>query len=331
MKTKSKIIIGIVAVAVIGGFFYYRSGDSGPVTPTETVKKGDVAEVVSVTGALVPEVYADLSFPATGVVDRIYVAKGDRVKKGDIIAVLDRSVLASQLALARTTLRVAEENEKLARRGWDDLQPEERAAKKLATDQARESVRTVIAQMDNFFVSAPIDGILTKLDIREGETAVMGTDVARISQDAAPIVEVRVPESDIVSVKVGMAATVKFDASSSDDIFEAEVFSIDPAATVIQDVVSYKVAFRMKNPDSRLKEGMTADIDIKVAEASGVLTVPFRSLTKESGKTYAQVQQSDGTFKKTEVVVGIESDEGTVEITSGLKEGDQVSVIGRQQ
>ncbi len=331
MKTKSKIIIVVVVVVLIGGFFYYRSQDSGPVTPTETVKKGDVAEVVSVTGSLVPEVYADLSFAATGVVERIYAAKSDRVKAGDIIAALDRSVLASQLAEARMALRVAEENEKLARRGWEDLQPEERAAKKLATDQAREGVRTIIAQMDNSFVSAPIDGILTKLDIREGETAVIGTDIARVSQDAAPIVEVRVPESDIVSVKMGMAATVKFDALSSNDIFEAEVFFIDPAATVVQDVVSYKVKFRMKDPDNRLKEGMTADIDIRVAEASGVLTVPFRSLTKESGKTYAQVKQADGTFKKTEVVVGIESDEGIVEIKSGLKEGDQVSVIGRQQ
>lgn len=329
--SKKKISIAVVIVLIGGAYFYYRSQDSGPVTPTETVKRGDVAEVVSVTGSLVPEVYADLSFPATGVVERIYATKGDQMKKGDVIAALDRSVLASQLAEARMALRVAEENEKLARRGWEDLQPEERAAKKLATDQAREGVRTIIAQMDNSFISAPIDGILTKLDIREGETAVMGTDVARVSQDAAPIVEVRVPESDIVSVKAGMAATVKFDALSSSDIFEAEVFSIDPAATVVQDVVSYKVKFRMKDPDNRLKEGMTADIDIRVAEASGVLTVPFRSLTKESGKTYAQVQQADGTFKKTEVVVGIESDEGTVEIKSGLKEGDQVSVIGRQQ
>lgn len=331
MKTRSKVIIGIAAAALIGGFFYYRSQDTGPVAPTETVKRGDVSEVVSVTGTLVPEEYADLSFSATGTVDRIFFAKGDHVKKGDVIATLDRSVMDSQLAAARTTLRVAEENEKLARRGWEDLQPEERAAKKLATDQARDSVRTILVQMDNLSISAPIDGILTKLDIREGETAVIGTDVARVSEEAAPVAEARVPESDIASVNVGMASTMKFDALSPEDVFDAEVVSIDPAATVVQDVVSYKVKFRMKQPDQRLKEGMTTDIDIKVAEAKGVLTVPFRSLSKESGKTYAQVKQADGTFKKAEVVVGIESDEGTVEVKSGLKEGDQVSVIGRQQ
>lgn len=329
--SKKKIIAVIVVVLAGGGYFYYRSQDSGPVAPTETVKRGDVAEIVSVTGSLVPEEYADLSFSATGVVERLSVAKGDRVKKGDTIAVLDRSVVASQLAASRVSLRVAEENEKLARRDWEDLKPEERAAKKLATDQARESVRTILAQMDNLVISAPLDGILTRLDVRVGETAIAGTDVARVSQDAALIAEARVPESDIISVKSGMAATVKFDALSSEDVFDAEVFSIEPSATVVQDVVSYKVKFRMRDPDARLKEGMTADIDIRTAAADGVLTVPFRSLTKESSKTYAQVKQTDGTFKKTEVVVGIESDEGTVEVKSGLREGDEVSIIGRQQ
>jgi RND family efflux transporter MFP subunit len=329
--SKKKIIIAVVVVLIGGAYFYYRSQDTGPVTPTETVKRGDVAEIVSVTGTLVPEEYADLSFPATGVIDRIFISKGDRVEKDDVIASLNASVLASQIAEARMALRVAEENEKLARRGWEDLKPEERAAKKIVTDQARENVRTLLAQKDNLFVSAPFGGIVTKLDTRVGETVIAGTDIARVSGEAALIAEARVPESDIVSVKAGMRADIKFDALSPEDVLSAEIIAIDPAATIVQDVVSYKVRFRMTDPDARLKEGMTADIDIKVAEANGVLTVPFRSLSKEAGKTYAQVKQADETFKKTEVVVGIESDEGTVEIKSGLKEGDQVSVIGRQQ
>lgn len=331
MTTKKKIIIGIILIAVIGGYFYFRGKNNQPVIPTETVKRGAVAETVSVSGELVPAEYADLSFYAVGIVDEVMAEEGDQVKKRAALASLDRTVLQSQLNDARIALAIAEEQEKLSHRESEDLKPEERKAKKLATEQAREKVRKFLAEMQENVMTSPIDGTVSRMDARVGETATVGRVVARIAKDGDFVIESRVPESDIAEIGIGMKALVTFDALRSDEVFEAEAVEIDRAATVVQDVVSYIVKFRLKNIDQRLKEGMTANIDIETARRENALTVPFRALSREGGKTYAQVRRADETFERVSVTVGVEGDEGTVEILSGLKEGDEISISAKSQ
>ncbi|PJA85096.1 MAG: hypothetical protein CO143_03025 [Candidatus Moranbacteria bacterium CG_4_9_14_3_um_filter_45_14] len=123
-----------------------------------------------------------------------------------------------------------------------------------------------------------------------------------------------------------MESRITFDAFSADEIVLAKVADIATSATIIQDVVSYVVKFELSTSDARLKDGMTANIDIETARRDNVLMVPFRALTKENGKTYAEVKQADGTFVRTEVKTGLEGDDGTIEIKSGLKEGDEVTI-----
>ncbi|OGI15550.1 MAG: hypothetical protein A3E38_02320 [Candidatus Moranbacteria bacterium RIFCSPHIGHO2_12_FULL_54_9] len=329
--TKRNIIIGIIVLALVGGFFYYRSRSTGEPVQTETVKKGDVSEMISVSGELVPTTYADLAFSGTGVISSIAVKEGNSVRAGQAIATLDSPVLESQLNEARIAQAIAEESEKLARHGWDDLKQEERNAKKLASEQARENVRTVIAQIGDRTITAPFEGMVSKLDAREGEVATLGQTIARVAQAGDFVIEARVPESDIIKVSLGMQAEITFDAFRSDEIFDAVVTEIDPASTVVQDVVSYVVKFRLENIDARLKDGMTANIDIETAKRENVLTVPFRSLVKEGDTTYAEVRQDDGTFVRTAVTTGLEGDDGTIEITSGLKEGDVITTLSTQK
>ncbi|HLB50902.1 MAG TPA: efflux RND transporter periplasmic adaptor subunit [Patescibacteria group bacterium] len=330
MFTKKRVIIGMVFILLVGGLFYYFGRDTGEVVETETVKRSIVSETISLSGELVPTEYADLAFQGAGIVERIFVDKGTVVKKGDMIIAVDRSVLRSQLNEAYLALSVAEENEKLARRGWDDLKPEERAAEKLATEQARADIRTIQAQMRDSVLRAPIDGYVSQLDIRTGETVALGKIVARVAKSGDFVVEARVPESDIAKVSVGMKVRLTFDAFTNDEVFDAAVTEIDPASTVVLDVVSYVVRMRIDSIDVRLKEGMTANIDIETARKDDILTVPFRSLLNESGKTYAEVRRGE-TFEKVEVTTGLEGDEGTVEITSGLKEGDEIMTLTTKQ
>lgn len=327
MSSKKKIILAVVAVALVGGGIYYFTGrDTAEPIQTETVRRGDVAETVSVTGELVPEVYADVAFLSPGTIDAVYVDIGSPVQAGDKIASIDREVLFSQLKDARLAAAIVEENEKLARRQWDTLKPEERAAKELASRQAREKVRTLEAQMKENVLIAPISGVISRFDARIGEVVTLGQTIARVVAPGATLLESRVPESDIAKIALGMKAKITFDSLSNDDVFEGEVVRIDPAATVVQDVVSYKVRFRLVRGDDRLKEGMTGNIDIETAKRSGVLWVPYRSLAKEGLKTYAEVKRSETDFEKVEVVTGLEGDEGTIEVKSGLKEGDEVTI-----
>jgi len=334
MFTKKRIIIGILVLSALWGIMtYYRSKNTGEVIPTETIKRDTISETVSVTGEVLSGEYADLAFQSTGVVDEINVKEGDTVVAGQRIASLDRMVLFSQLKQARTAFSIAEQSEKQARtrtsaigKKWNDLKPEERTAITLKTEQARENVRTLELQMKQNVLLAPFDGQITRLNIRVGEVVSLGKIIGRISKTNDLIIESRVPESDITKIAFDMDARVTFDAFTTEEEFVAKVENIALSSTVIQDVVSYKVKFRLTNPDIRLKEGMTANIDIETAKRENVLTVPFRAVTKENGKTYVDLKQPDGTFVKKEVVTGLEGDDGTIEIKSGLKEGNEVTI-----
>ena len=310
---------------------YFKKKNTALPVQTEVVKRGDVSETVSVTGELVPEEYADLSFSSTGSVDAVMVKIGDSVSEGDSIASLDRMVLYSQLKEARIAARVAEQNEKLLRRGRTNYTPEELSAKKYLSEQARESVRTVEAQMKQSILRSPMTGQISKFDARIGEVVTLGKVIARVIKPGSYLLESRVPESDIAKVALGMKASITFDAFTNDDVFEGEVMSIDPAATVVQDVVSYRVKFRLNKQDDRLKEGMTGNIDVETAKRTGVLWVPYRALTKEGNKTYAEVKRNVENFEKVEVTTGLEGDEGTIEVKSGLKEGDEVTIGATQK
>lgn len=326
------VVIALVLLAIGGGFYYFKTRDTAVAVQTETVRRGDVAETVSVTGELVPEEYADLSFPGAGTIDAVLVKAGDDVTAGQKLASLDREVLFSQLKDARLAVSIAEQNEMLVRRNRGNVyKPEDLKAKKLLSEQAREKARTLEAEMKQSVLLAPMDGQVSKLDARVGEVVMLGRVIARVIKSGAYVLESRVPESDIAKISLGMTAQITFDALSNDDVFEGEVQSIDPASTVVQDVVSYKVKFRLDKNDGRLKEGMTGNIDIVTAKQSGVLSVPFRALTKEGTKTFAQVKQADQSFQKVEVTTGLEGDEGTVEVKSGLREGDEVTIGATQK
>jgi RND family efflux transporter MFP subunit len=331
MIKKTKIILSAVVVTVVsGGFFFYRSHEVESTVTTVAVNRGDVAQTVSVTGKLVPKQYSDLSFLRTGHIASVSVLEGSRVIAGQEIASLNDDVLRSQHKAAMIALSIAEENEKLARRKWNSLKPEERVAKKLATEQARETVRAVGVTMKDLVLTSPFLGEVSFLTLNIGETAVAGAIVARVSEEGDIVIESQVPESDIAEIVGGMKASVTFDSLSQNDTFEATVTKIYSAATVSQGVVSYMTEFRLLSGDDRLKEGMTANIDIETAKAENALVIPFRATSREGGRSHAEVKRSDDVFEKVEIVTGIEGDDGLIEVLSGLREGDEV-VVSRKK
>ena len=328
MTLKKKIIIGaaIVMGGVVGWYFYQRQNTPVAVQ-TEVVKRGDVSETVSVTGTLNPEQYADLSFQTGGTIDQVDVSEGVFVHAGDRIVSVDRKVLYSGLKDARLAVAVAEQNELVARRNKSGLYVKASIkANKLLTEQARQKVRTIEVQMAENILTAPFDGQISRVDARIGETVTPSQAVVRIAAPGSFLLEARVPESDIAKVALGMKAQVTFDALTNDDIFEATVETIEHSATVVQGVVSYNVKFRLTEIDPRLRGGMTGNIDVETAKRTAVLWVPFRALVKEGTKSYAKVKRADSTFEKVEVSVGLEGDDGTVEVKSGLREGEEVAI-----
>ncbi|QQS20679.1 MAG: HlyD family efflux transporter periplasmic adaptor subunit [Candidatus Moraniibacteriota bacterium] len=174
-------------------------------------------------------------------------------------------------------------------------------------------------------IVAPVNGKIVKLNYEEGE--VVGTSIASpfgklLSYDL--LLEVKVPESDVTRLRSGMGATVSFDAFEEGDTVLAEVISVEPDATVIQDVVYYIAKLRLSNRDERLKPGMTGDADIHISEKRGVLLLPER-LLKESGETkQARVLLPDARVETRMVTTGLRGDDGMIEILSGLSENDAI-------
>jgi len=183
---------------------------------------------------------------------------------------------------------------------------------------------TALVNLGKAALRAPANGIIKEVNYKIGEVigaTSTGSFAKMISYDF--IMEAKVPESDIAKMKVGKKAELTFDAFEADEKFSATLVSIDPSATVVQDVVDYIVKFSMDSDDSRWKDGMSADLDIAVAEKNDVLMIPERAVKDANGKKQVQVLEN-GKPADREVKTGMKGDGGMIEVTSGLSGGEQV-------
>ncbi|MDY0302755.1 MAG: efflux RND transporter periplasmic adaptor subunit, partial [Candidatus Moranbacteria bacterium] len=330
MKKRKKLIIWIIVLAVFGsGIYYYlKPKDVGPEYTTEKAIRTDLQQTVSVTGEVVDIVKADVSPEISGTTEELAVKVGDRVEKGQKIAKINDSVVRSQLNEALIALQIQQEQLDLKRRKWDTLKPEEKEAAKLAVESARATTWTLQKQMKKNIVYAPIDGIIAKKYLEEGEMATMGKPLVTISGEKGFEIEADVPESDIDKIKIGQKGQATFDAFLSDEIFEFEVTEVEPTATIIQDVVYYRVTFKILTEEKRIKSGMSTDIDILTAEKKDVLAVSNQAIKNEDGKRYVEILETgtdqQKTVRRAGVKAGLRGDSGLTEIVSGLSEGEEV-------
>lgn len=202
-----------------------------------------------------------------------------------------------------------------------------KASRDASVAQAQAVYDQAVLNLAKATLVSPVNGTITEVNNKSGE--ILGTGVIKeafsrvMSLDM--IIQSKVPESDIVKLKLGQKAKVTFDALTLEDVFEAEVIEIDPASTTIQDVVYYQIKLKLNNVDIRIKPGMSANIDIATAEKTDVISVPQRAIKLDGEKKYVDVLQTlDNTTKKVYIETGLEGDEGMVEVKSGLKGGEKV-------
>jgi len=333
-KKKKTYLILIIIIAIIGSVFYFSKKKSKTEYSTETIKKGDIVQTVSTTGTLVSPNQVDLSFKENGNIKDILVDVGDSVKSGQRVAMLDAGAMFQSIAAAKDEIKYQKKTLESMKKKDETYNHPDKEAQRYKVKKAEEEYKGLWKSWEiNTILKSPIDGIIIKRNNDPGEIAVSGNAVITVASDERLELESNVPESDIVKVAIGQHADVTFDAFTISDIFDGEVTEIDPASTVIQDVVYYKIKLRINNMDDRLKNGMSADLDVKTAEKKNVISIPERAVKEDGGQKYVEIlkDENNGITEKVNVKIGMKGDEGMIEITSGLSGEEKVITLSKTQ
>ena len=198
-------------------------------------------------------------------------------------------------------------------------------------NQAQAQLEQLTVSLADYQISAPIDGKITKVNFKVGEQPNLTDPVIQMHGADRFEIKVEIAESDITKIKVGNKVTIELDAFGSDHLFSGTVSFIQPAQTIIKDVVYYEttVIFDKDSWSDQIKPGMTANITAITAEKDNVLYIPQRAVKiketvlGEVANKYVDIL-INGQAQERPVTIGLRGDNGLVEVLAGLSAGDKV-------
>jgi len=357
MKLKLLAIVvllvgGGVAVAASLGTFG-ASATAASTFLTSQAANADVVNQVAATGTVAATTTYSLVFgsvPSTGTaassssssaqgtttvtwpVKTVTVKVGDQVTKGQVLATASTIDLQAQVDDATRAFQTAEIQVAQAQAQLDGatttsaIQQAQVGLNNAQTGKAHASVSLIAlaGQLKLASLTAPVAGVVTAVAVQAGANAPSGAAITLAGGTLE--VTTSVVESDVASISVGQAATVTIAALNGVSV-DATVASIAPAASSgsssSSSVVSFAVEVALTNPPAGLRSGMSADVTITTASATGVLAIPARALTGTAGAYRVRVVAADGTVSTKDVTVGLITS-SLVEIKSGLQAGDRV-------
>lgn len=328
-KWKKKIIWLVIILAVVaGGWFYFASQKKGVEYVTEEAKIMDVQQTVSVTGVINPTLMIDLGFKTSGVIQEMNVDIGEEVKKGQRLARVSVGTLWEEKKASESDIKYQKKTLDHIEDNGDSYSEEQEDAQKALVKKAEALTRASSIRIGDTYLYAPMKGRIIKKNYELGEIAPLNS-VVLVLADGELEIESDVPESDIIKLALGQSAEITLDAFPLEDKFEAEIVEIEPASTVIQDVVYYKVKLKFKSLDERFKTGMSCDVDVRTARKERVVAIPLRAVKSEAGRKYVEIlkDEKNNLSEKVFIATGLEGDDGIVEVTAGLKGGERVITL----
>jgi HlyD family secretion protein len=197
------------------------------------------------------------------------------------------------------------------------------AVYKAEVDKAKASIVELQQKLGDATLKSPINGTVTKINVKIGETVTAGgsTIVSLISADKFQI-EVDIPEADIGKIGLGDSAIIKLDAFPEEER-SGRVLEIEPAETIIEGVTYYRVTVIFEQPDERVKSGMSVDLTIETNRKEGALFIPYRAIVYKDDKKFVRILDGNE-VKEIEVEIGLKGTKGEVEIVNGLSEGEKI-------
>lgn len=323
---------------------------------TEKVTRQDISTTITATGTIEPVTKVEVGTQVSGIISKIYVDYNTEVKRGQVIAELDKTNLLSELASAKSNLANAQSSlnyqesyykryKTLFDKGLISANDYENA--KLNYEQAvqqvnvqKQSVQKAQTNLGYATITAPIDGVVLSREVEEGQTVAAAMSTPTLFYIAQDLTNMRViadiDEADIGGVVEGQRVTFTVDAYP-DDVFNGKVTQVRQNATTESNVVTYEVVISAPNEELKLKPGLTANVTIYTKEKKDILTVSTKALrftpneailTKEqrienmSGHGMKVWTLEGNTFKAHAVTTGITN--GNITEISGVPEGTVV-------
>ncbi len=360
MKNK-KIWIGaavIVLIAIIVWLVSSGKKEEKVAFETAKVERQKISTSITATGTIEPVTSVTVGTQVSGIVAKLYVDYNSVVKKGQVIAELDKTNLTSELNTAKANLASAqstldyqkanyERYKALYDKGLVSTNDYENA--KLNYEKALESVKSSRQSVNKAetnlgyaTITSPIDGVVLSKAVEEGQTVAASFNTPELFTIAQDLTDMRViadiDEADIGGVKEGQRVSFTVDAFP-DDHFNGKVTQVRQQATTSSNVVTYEVVISAPNQDLKLMPGLTASVTIYTLETDEVVAVPNKALRFmpnealldkeqkiEDCEAASKVWTKEGNIFKAHAVETGTTNGMLTEIVSGLKEGDEVLV-----
>ena len=355
----SKIWIAVVVIVIVAVAAWAMSGGKKEEDinfKEEKVALKTLQNSVTATGTIEAVTSVTVGTQVSGIVNKLYVDYNSQVKKGQVIAELDKTNLLSELNTAKANLASAQSSlnyqaanmeryKTLYKKGLVSADEYENAllTYRQAKEQvasSKENVQRAQTNLGYATITSPIDGTVISKSVEEGQTVAASFNTPELFTIAKDLTNMQVvanvDEADIGDVKEGDRVTFTVDAYP-DDTFEGTVKQVRLEATTTNNVVTYEVVISAPNDDLKLKPGLTANVTIYTQERSGVLAVANKALrftpTKETVGKDMKIVDCKGknkvwtlngnTLTAHPVTIG-QSDGINTEITKGLKQGDKI-------
>jgi HlyD family secretion protein len=291
------VILLLLGAAVAVWYYYFRTSEGAPVYSTVTVGRGSLAQVVTATGSLQPVKSVEVGSQVSGLVTEVLVDYNSPVKSGQLIAKIDASTYEQRLRQAEADLASTRASHTLTRlntertralreRNLVSAQELDQAEAQLAQSDAAlltreaavENARVDLARCSIF---SPIDGIVIDRQTDVGKTVaasfnapvlfIIANDLTRMQINAS------ISEADIGSVQVDQPVNFTVDAFPNRQ-FRGRVLQIRNSPKTESNVVTYQTIIEVRNDDSKLKPGMTANVSIVIAERPDALRIANSTL-----------------------------------------------------
>ena len=357
MKRRTKLAaLGTLALAALAGSLYgwqawsaSRAGAQRFVTAV--AERADLEDAVTATGTLQPRDYVDVGTQVSGQLQKLHVAIGSMVKKGDLLAEIDATVYRSRVDADRAQLRNlnaqrAEAQARLALAG-QQLKRQQNLMKAEATtadalQSAQAGARVAAAQLDALAaqieqtqstlrgdeaslgytkIYAPMAGTVVSQAAKEGQTLNANQQapiVLRIADLSTMTVDAQVSEADVSRLRLGMEVYFKT-LGGGERRWSARLRQVNPTPTLVNNVVLYDALFDVPNGEGLLMTQMTAQVFFVVAQAEDALTVPVGAVRNGT----VRVVGDDGKVENRAVKLGLTT-RVAAQVLAGLAPGEQV-------